>query len=121
MINFIQSGSGSTQTSEFLSPPLDSGVAAAILERFGTSSSSGDEVRVFVVEVSRRFGCDVRHIMRHFFDYVIRSSGDLRAAEFLERIEPIVHNQDGVPVSVLLDYFVWVGRVTLGGHLTEQK
>jgi replication factor C subunit 3/5 len=123
MINFIQSGSGAAQTSEFLSPPLDSGVAAELLERF--KGGGGDKladasggVRDFVVGVSHRFGCDVRHIMRHFFDYVIRSSSVTLegggGAEFLERIEPIVHNQDGVPVSVLLDYFLWVGRVTFG-------
>jgi len=118
MINFIQSGSA--QTSEFLSPPLDSGVAEEILTRFKEGDKLANEseaIRDFVVDVSHRFGCDVRHIMRHFFDYVIRSSsttfgcGNL-GAEFLERIEPIVHNQDGVPISVLLDYFVWVGRVT---------
>jgi len=130
MINFIQSGSGSAQTSDFLSPPLDSGVAAELLARFKGNSEpdnnlASEAVREFVVDVSHRFGCDVRHIMRHFFDYVIRNSvttleGDA-GAEFLERIEPIVHNQDGVPVSVLLDYFVWVGRVTFGGHLTQQK
>jgi hypothetical protein len=122
MINFIQSGSGSAQTSELLSPPLDSGVAEELLARFKGGNvafeGGGGVVREFVLGVSQQFGCDVRHIMRHFFDYVIRNSattleGDA-GAEFLERIEPIVHNQDGVPVSVLLDYFVWVGRVTWG-------
>jgi DNA polymerase III delta prime subunit len=108
MINFIQSGSAA---SEFLLAPPDSAVWEDLLARFECGGSAKD-LREFIAEISRRFGSDVRQIVRLFLDYVIRLPARNVGALFLERIECIVHNQDVVPVCAILDYFVWVGRVT---------
>jgi len=101
MINFLQSGSTTTLV---LSPPLHDGVFQELHTLF-REKASPETIRSYVMNTCGEFQCDVRELLKYYFNYVLRNDNTIDVLKLLEHIEPIVHYQNTVPIQVLLSYF----------------
>jgi replication factor C subunit 3/5 len=96
MINFIQSNHRDLQISNIIPQEL--------WKTLDKSESSEIFVKQ-VEEISEQYRIHKRQLLNHYCDYVIRNVNSRITRDFLNGVEQIVHNSEGIPVEVLVTYF----------------
>ena len=68
----------------------------------------------YIYQFSIRYNIDIKSFLLRYMDFLIRHFSEYRTSIFLDKIEKIIHNTDDIPPSILLEYFAFFHKSSVG-------
>ena len=78
-------------------------ISSAVLEELHRIICRESPILDFVSKISVQYNIDKRHILYHYFNFIIRHFPELTTPSFLEIVKECVHTKD-IPIEDLLEY-----------------
>jgi DNA polymerase III delta prime subunit len=104
MINFIQLNQN-FRTDDWNANVMNRELLDSLHSFLIKREKSVSEISLFIHQISVKYNIDKKHIIQHYFNYVIRHHSELVTLEFLNKAKETIHNSS-VSLDTVIYYFI---------------
>ena len=104
MINFIQLNQN-FRTDDWNANVMNRELLDSLHLLLTEREKSVSEISLFIHQISVKYNIDKKHIIQHYFNYVIRHHSELVTLEFLNKVKETIHNSSA-SLDTVIYYFI---------------